>query len=69
MKTVVENRHGMDITLEKPEFGYAHMSQCASQSKSCFYDFGERRRMIFVVGEDEDESEFIESLAQQYCVV
>ena len=67
MRTVVENRYGVDREPERQDTGYVHLGQRPSQSKSCFYDFGERKRVRFIESADSCGSKFIESLIEQFC--
>lgn len=67
MRTVVENRHGISSAGEEQNTTYVHLNQHPLQSKSCFYDFGERKPVRFVECDDDETSEFIESLIKQFC--
>lgn len=67
MRTVVENRYGISRTLEHQNVRYAHLNQSPRQTRSCFYDFGEKKQVKFVESADCEESEFIESLMTQFC--
>lgn len=67
MRTVVENRYGIDRGTEYQDFGYVHLGQRPSESRSCFYDFGERKQVRFVEFSDEEGSKFVGALMEQFC--
>lgn len=68
MRTVVENRYGVEKETGYSDFGYVHLGQRPlSRSRSCFYDFGERKRVRFVEILNDSGSGFIESLMEQFC--
>lgn len=68
MRTVVENRHGLGETVENmPRAEYVHLNQNSPKCRSCFYNFGERKQLSFVVSSGCSKIPFIESLKEQFC--
>ena len=66
MRTVVENRAGVSSVPVDSSTNYVHMSERSSQSRSCFYDFGARQQVRFVSCSEDEKSEFIESLLEEF---
>ncbi len=62
MRTVTENRDGLDQWYKFDDRNFAYAEDHPYEPHSCFYDFGARFPMSFGDYSDELPSAFVESL-------
>ncbi len=67
MRTVVENRAEMNNVLVNSRTNCLRLSESPLPSRSCFYDFGVRQQVGFVSCPEDEKSDFIESLMEEFC--
>ncbi len=65
MRTVIENRSGVDKTYKVEEIGYIYRGGM-EEPGSCFYNFGMRQPARFSDEVVEQESRLVDSLAASF---
>ncbi len=66
LRTVVENRTGLDETYRFDGTNLACSEDNILEQRSCFYDFGARRLACFSGISTETESAFVEALRASF---
>jgi hypothetical protein len=66
LKTVVENRIGLDEICGHKNGDYMYPGEDTGECRSCFYDFGAEQRAKFVGFDHRWKSSFVEELKKQF---